>query len=291
MLPFSAGGSADTAMRMFGEVIKGQTGLDMIIVNKPGGGGAIAAATVKSARPDGSTIRLADIGTDAILPALQHVAYDPSKDFEPIAQLMSWDQFIAVPAASPAHSVKELIAYAKSKPGGLNFGSQGVGSGGHILGAMFQGATGIPFTHIPYKGGHPLAADLLADRVDFAFVSYREMQGPLAANKVRILAAATTDRSKLLPDVPTLGELGIKNVVLAPWFGLTAPAGTPKARVEAIHDAFANAAKDAKLQEKLRKLAIDVNVTSPEAFSAYIKSEGAKYAKVIKEHHIMQSKK
>ena len=93
-----------------------------------------------------------------------------------------------------------------TKPGGLNFGSQGVGSGGHILGAMFHGATGIQFTHIPYKGGHPLAADLLAGRVDFAFVSYREMQAPLEANKVRILAAATTQRSKLLPDVPTLGR-------------------------------------------------------------------------------------
>jgi tripartite-type tricarboxylate transporter receptor subunit TctC len=286
VIPFSAGGTSDVALRLFVDVIEHNTGRHIVIVNKPGGGGVIAAMAVKGATPDGTTIRLADIGTDAILPALQSVPYDSLKDFEPIALLMSWGQFITVPASSPAHNVKELVEYGKAKPGGLNMGSQGIGSGGHLLGAMFQTATGLKFTHVPFKGGQPLAIDLMAGRVDFAFNSYREMKAPLDEGKVRMLAAASAQRSKSLPDLPTLAEVGIKGVELSPWFGLVAPAGTPKPVVQAIHDAFEIACKDPQLQKRLLPLAIDSDVTTPESFAAYIASERDKYEKVVKEHGI-----
>jgi tripartite-type tricarboxylate transporter receptor subunit TctC len=286
VLPFAAGGTSDVAMRMFADVVQRRSGRTILVVNRPGGGGVIAALAVKDAPPDGSTIRLADIGTDAILPSLQNVPYDPLKDFAPITLIMSWNQFVTVPGSSPAQTVQELIAYANSKPGGLSFGSQGMGSGGHILGAMLQTAAGLKFTHIPYKGGAPLALDLLAARVDFSFSSYREMQQPLADKKVRILANAAPRRSSLLPDVPTLAELGIKGVELSPWFGLSAPSRTPRPVVLAIQGAFVDAIKDPELKGKLTTLGIEPDVTSPESFAALIVSERAKYAKVIKEHGI-----
>jgi tripartite-type tricarboxylate transporter receptor subunit TctC len=282
VLPFAAGGSADVAMRLYGDVFSRNTGQRLIIENRAGGGGTVAAMAVKAARPDGYTLRLADVGTDAILPAMQSVPYDPFGDFRPITVLMSWPQFLVVPSSSPAGSVAGLAQFARTKPGGLNHGSQGVGSGGHLLGAMFQLASGAPLVHVPYKGGGPLALDLMTGRVDLAFTSYREARAALADGKVKVLAAAAAHRAAALPHVPTMAEAGYAGVELAPWFALVAPAGTPDGVIERLHEELTAAAKDPALIRRLGDDAIELNVGSPPELAALIASDRERLAKVIK---------
>lgn len=281
VLPFSAGGSADAAMRLYGELFSRNTGAHIVIENRGGGGGAIAAMSVKKAQPDGYTLRLADIGTDAILPLLQKQDYDPIKDFSPITLLLSWPQFLVVPATSPAHSVADVVALARSKPGGLSHGSQGAGSGGHLLGAMFQTATGATLVHVPYKGGGPLSIDLIGGRVDLAFTSYREMKPALADGRVRVIAVASPNRVSLLPDVPTMAEAGYPSVVLSPWFGLVAPTGTPEPIIRKLHDQFAKAATDPQIRKRLGEEAIEVHIGTPAEFRSLIVSETQRLSKVV----------
>lgn len=282
VLPFSAGGSSDVAMRLYADLVGRNTGQRFLIENRAGGGGAIAAMTVKNARPDGYTLRMSDIGADAILPHLQKLSYDPTKDFRPITILLSWPQFLTVPENNPANSVAELIALARSKPGGLSHGSQGVGSGGHLLGALFQIATKAPLIHVPYKGGGPLSLDLFAGRVEVAFTSYREIRPVLREHKVKILGIASPHRSPLLPQVPTMAELGYPSVELAPWFGLSAPAATPDAVVAKLHAEFAKAAKDPGVVRRLGEDAIEAQSSTPAEYGALIASESKRLGEVIK---------
>lgn len=282
VLPFSAGGSSDVAMRLYADLVSRNTGQRFLIENRSGGGGAIAAMAVKIARPDGYTLRMADIGADAILPHLQKLSYDPAKDFKPITILLSWPQFLAVPASNPANSLAELVALAKSKPGGLSHGSQGVGSGGHLLGALFQIATKAPLTHVPYKGGGPLSLDLFAGRVDIAFTSYRELRPVLGEQKVKILGIASPHRSPKLPQVPTMAELGYPSVELAPWFGLSAPAGTPDAIVAKLNGEFTKAAKDPEIIRRLGEDAIEAQSSTSAEFGALIASESKRLGEVIR---------
>jgi tripartite-type tricarboxylate transporter receptor subunit TctC len=281
VLPFSAGGSADAAMRLYGELFTRNTGTHVVIENRGGGGGAIAAMTVKKAQPDGYTLRLADIGADAILPLMQKQDYDPIKDFSPIAVLLSWPQFLIVPASSPAHTVADVVALARSKSSGLSHGSQGAGSGGHLLGAMFQMATGAPLVHVPYKGGGPLSIDLIGGRVDLAFTSYREAKPALADGRVRVIAVASPHRVSLLPDIPTMAEAGYPSIELSPWFGLVAPAGTPEPIIRKLHDEFAKAATDPQLRKRLGEEAIEVHSSTPAEFRSLIDSETQRLGKVV----------
>jgi tripartite-type tricarboxylate transporter receptor subunit TctC len=281
VLPFSAGGSADAAMRLYADLFGRNTGGHVVIENRAGGGGAVAAMTVKKAQPDGYTLRLADIGADAILPLLQKLAYDPIKDFSPITVLLSWPQFLVVPANSPAHSVADVVALARSKPGGLTHGSQGVGSGGHLLGAMLQMATGAKLVHVPYKGGGPLSIDLIGGRIDLAFISYREAKPALADGKIRVIAVAAPHRASVLPDIPTMAEAGYPSVELSPWFGLVAPAGTPEPIIRKLHDEFAKVAADPELRKRLGEDAIDATINTPAEFRSMIVSETQRLGKVV----------
>ncbi len=286
VIPFSAGGTSDTGMRILVDAVQRRTQKTFVIVNKPGGGGINAAVLVKEARPDGLTLRLADIGPDAILPSLERLPYDPLKDFQPISLLMSWDQFLTVPFASNAMNLSELIALGKSRKGGLTYGSQGIGSGGHLLGLMFQMGSGVALTHVPYKGGAPLSVDLAAGRIDMAFTSYREMKVPLQEKQVRILASAGLRRSSLLPDVPTFAELGVANVELSPWFGLVAPAGTQRQFIDGIQNEFVGAVADTAVVKRLEELGIAASATTPEQFGAHIAREIEKYSAIARANTI-----
>jgi tripartite-type tricarboxylate transporter receptor subunit TctC len=284
VMQFPAGGTADAAIRLFADAVGRSLGQRVVIDNRSGGGGTVAAMAVKQARPDGYTLRLIDIGADVILPALQSVPYDPSKDFAPIALLMSWGQFLTVPAASPAYTVAELVALARAES--LTYGSQGFGSGGHLLGAMFQMATGTRLVHVPYKGGGPLQIDLIAGRIGMGFTSYREMRQHLEDGKVRMLALAAARRSPLAPDVPTFAELGLAGIELSPWFGLAAPAGTPTSVLQTLHDAFAQVAKDEALLARLNREGIDVHVSTPAELGALIAADSQRLHHVIKSQGI-----
>lgn len=282
VVPFSAGGSADAAVRLFTAAAGRHTGEKFIVENRDGGGGVVAAMAVKSARPDGYTLRLADIGPEAILPNMQKLDYDPLKDFRPITQLFAWHQFLLVPSSSPAHSVADLIRLARAKPGGLSQGSQGVGSGGYLLGAMLRMAAGITIVDVPYKGGGPLALDLATGRLDLAFGAYREARSALAQGEERALAVASANRSAVMPQIPTMAEARYPTVELAPWFGLVAPAGTPDSVVKYLHEAFAISASDPYLQKRLGADAIEIKTGTPAEFAALIASEQLRLGKIVK---------
>lgn len=281
VVPFSAGGSADFATRLYSDVVGRSTGYRIVIENKPGGGGVVAAMAVKAARPDGYTLRLADIGPDTVLPSMQPVDYDPLKNFRQITMLFSWPQFLVVPASSPAKSVADVVALAKSKLHGLNCGTQGVGSGGDLLCAMFQMATKAPLVRVPYKGGGPLALDLTTGRIDMAFAAYREYRAAAADGKVRFIAVASPRRISVLPAVPTMGEAGLPSVELSPWFGLDAPAETPDAVIGKLHDVFAAAAKDGALSRRLTEEAIETRIDTPNEFAKFIAAERTRLGAVI----------
>jgi len=282
VVPFSAGGSADFATRLYADVVARSTGYRIVIEDRPCGGGVVTAMAVKAARPDGYTLRLADIGPDTVLPSMQTVDYDPLKDFRQITMLFSWPQFLVVPASSRANSVADVIALAKSRLHGLNCGTQGVGSGGDLLCAMFQMATKAPLVRVPYKGGGPLALDLTTGRIDMAFTAYREYRAAAADGKVKFLAIASPRRVPMLPAVPTIAEEGLPSVELSPWFGLDAPAGTPDAVIARLHDAFAAAAKDPVLNRRLAEDSIETRIDTPAEFAKFIASERARLGAVIK---------
>jgi tripartite-type tricarboxylate transporter receptor subunit TctC len=283
VVPFSAGGSADAVVRLFADTVERHSGKRFIVENRGGGGGVVAAMTVKAARSDGYTLRLADIGPDAVLPNMQRTDYDSLKDFRPITQLFSWPQFLIVPSSSPANSVAELVKLAASKPEGLSQGSQGVGSGGYLLGAMFRLATGAKIVDVPYKGGGPLAVDLATGRLDLVFGAYREARSAIEAGKEKVLAVASSHRSSVLPHVPTMAEAGYPGLELAPWFGLVAPAGTPDAVINYIHDVFAEAAADPALQKRLGDDAVEIKISKPKEFAAFIADERERLGKIVRE--------
>ena len=203
IIPFTPGASSDTLQRLVGRKVTENTGQTLVVESRPGGGGAIAASAVKQAPPDGHTLMQANAGSHAANVALYSTLhYDPIKDFQPVTLMWSFPQLLAVPVDSPAKSVAELVAYAKAKPGGLSFASQGSGAGGHLLGEMLKMRTGANMVHVPYRGAGPAAVDLAAGRVDFFFVSYSSVQAFLQAGKVRALAVTSAKRLPATPEIP-----------------------------------------------------------------------------------------
>ena len=207
-----------------------------MIENRPGGGGVVAAQVVRQSPPDGYTILQADAAAFAInVTLIPDLPYDPVNDFTPIMQTWSFPSVLVVPASLPVKSGSDLFALAKTKPGGLNYASSGVGSGGHLLGTMLTNALGVSMTHAPYKGAGQAMPDVAAGRVDFIYASLGSVKQYLEAGSVRVLAVTSKERLKELPDVPTMTELGYPSVFLDIWFGLVAPPRTPPEIVNTIH--------------------------------------------------------
>ena len=228
VVPFTPGASADNLQRLVAKKVSENTGQVFVMELRGGGGGAIGAVSVKQALPDGHTLFQANAGTHAANVALYpSLAYDPVKDFRPITLMWSFPQVLAVPVDSPVKSIAELVALAKSKPGGLSFASQGTGASGHLLGEMLKARTGAPMVHVPYRGAGPAGVDLAAGRVDFFFVAYASIVSLMQAGKVRPIAVTAQKRMPVLPDVPTTAEAGFAGLALDAWFGLVSPAGRP----------------------------------------------------------------
>jgi tripartite-type tricarboxylate transporter receptor subunit TctC len=238
------GSGPDVMARLYGDVISRSFGQRIVVDNRVGAGGVVAAQTLTQSAPDGYTLLLVLGGMHTIVPAMQSLAFDPLKDFEFITLLYESNGLLLVPASSPAKSVSDVIAASKAKPGGASFGSPGVGSPAHLMGALLSEKAGSPMTHVAYRGGGPLFTDLLAGRLDFAFISPVQAKPQVEAGAVRALAVAGDRRIKWLPDVPTLGEAGFGEVAVPSWFGIAAPKGTPKAIVDRIHQEFLKASQD-----------------------------------------------
>ena len=283
IIPFTPGASADTLQRMVGRKVTENTGQILVVESRPGGGGAIGASAVKQAPPDGHTLFQANAGSHAANVSLYStLPYDPVKDFRPITLMWTFPQLLTVPLDSPAKSVSELVALAKSKPGGLSFASQGSGSGGHLLGEMLKVRTGANMVHIPYRRAGPAALDLATGRVDFFFVSYSSVLSFLQAGKVRVLAVTSPKRLPVLPDVPTMREVGFAGIELDAWFGLVAPAGTPDAVIGKLNTAFVQAVRDPEIVKQVRDQGAEAVATTPAEFAAFIAAETERFGKIVK---------
>src|SRR5262245_61251337 len=283
IIPFTPGASSDTLQRIVNKRVTENSGQTLVVESRPGGGGVIAAAAVKQAAPDGHTLLQANAATHAANASLYTaLSYDPVKDFRPITLMWSFPQLLAVPSDSPAKSVADLVALAKSKPGGLNFASQGTGSGGHLLGEMLKLRTGAHMVHVPYRGAAPAATDLAAGRVDFFFVSYSSLLPFLQGSKVRAIAVTSAKRLPALPDAPPLTEAGFAGVALDAWFGLVAPAATPDAIIDKLNAAFVQAVRDPQVIKQMTDQGAEALATTPAEFAAFIASETERIGRVVR---------
>jgi tripartite-type tricarboxylate transporter receptor subunit TctC len=283
VVSFPPGASADATMRMIAQKVTDTTGQPFVIENRSGGGATVSAMAVKHAAPDGGTLLQVVVGTHAVNQSLGgEASYDLSRDFAPITQLWNLPLLLVVPAGSPATSVPELVALAKSKPGGLNYVSSAVNSAPHLLGVMLATVSGAHMVHVPYRGAAPALTDLVAGRVDFYFVSYASVLGFMAEGKLRALAVASASRLKALPDVPTMAEAGYPDVKLDAQFGLLAPAKTPEPMVQKLHDAFARAATDPDLVARMAEQGVEIVTNSPAEFGALIAAATGRVDRVLK---------
>lgn len=283
VVPFPAGGITDTIARALAQKMGDTLGQSVIVDNKPGGGGQIAATQVKQAAADGHTVFVGATEMFAINQNLfRKFSYDPLKDFTPISSLIASPLVLVVPANSPVNNVNDLVQQAKTRKGGMNFASQGIGSIGHLLGELFRGQTGGEYNHVAYKGSAPALQDVMAGQVDMMFDPVITTAPLIAGKKLKPLAIAAAKRSPQLPDVPTLAELGIKGVDAGVWFGAVAKAGTPEPVVAKLNDAFLKALKDPEILKRFSEQGMQPFPSSPAQFGSFMQSEVARWTPLIK---------
>ena len=283
VVPYPAGGPLDTVARLLAQRVGESLGQPIVVDNKPGAGGNIGADAVAKSPADGHTLLMGAVATHAINPTLYpSIPYDAARDFIPVTQIASTPNVLVVHPSVPARDVREFIAYAKSNPGRLNFGSGSTGSAGHLAGELFKSMAGIDMTHVPYKGAAPAMQDLVGGQIQLMFDNLGSSLGQIQAGKVKALAVTTARRSDLARELPTIAESGLPGFDVSTWFGLFVPAGTPKPIVDKLHAEFARALGQADLRERMVKLGVEPVTSRPEEFAAYIRSEAEKYARVIK---------
>jgi tripartite-type tricarboxylate transporter receptor subunit TctC len=269
----SPGGVTDVTTRQYAELVSRSIGQQLVVENRAGAGGALAAAAVQNARPDGYTV-LVVIGSQfAALPAIGPTGYDPIKGFTPVTVLFRLPTLVVVPYDSPAKSMADLLALGKKKPGGILLGSPGAGTPGHLLAARIGIGTHTPMQYVHYRGGAPLMTDLITGRIDFSFASYNTARPHIDAKKLRALAVDADQRISALPDVPTLVELGLGQYRVADWFGLVAPAKTPKPVIEKLNHAFVKAAHDPQLIKQLTAIGNVAASSTPEEMAGLLAQE------------------
>jgi tripartite-type tricarboxylate transporter receptor subunit TctC len=283
VVPFTPGGSTDILARVIGVKLTEAWGKQVVIDNRPGAGGNIGVDLVAKSPADGYTLVMGHIGTFGVNPTLYpKLPYDAIKDFQPITLVALVPNMLSVNPALPVHSVKELIALAKAKPGTINFGSGGNGSAAHLAGEYFKLMTKTEITHIPYRGTSPAVTDLIAGQIQMIITGVPPTLNFVKTGKLRALAVATSKRLPLLPDLPTISEAGVPGYEATQWYGVLAPAGTPKPIVAKLNAEMAKAIKGPDVREKLAADAAEPVGNSPEEFGAFIKKEIARWAPVIK---------
>ena len=285
IVPYAAGGPIDVTARLMAERVKETLGT-VIIENRPGGGGNIGADAIAKAAPDGLTIGIAAVATHAINPWLySKMPYNAATDFAPITQMLRVPNVLVINTDTAArlkiNTLADLVKYAKANPAKLNYGSGGNGSAGHLAGEMFKAQAGIFALHIPYNGGNPAQLALLSGQVDFNFDNLATAAANIKAGKLKVLAVTTASRSALLPDVPAIAET-FKGFEIDTWWGLVAPAGTPLEVVAKLNAAFVAALNSPEAKTRFAALMAEPVASSPEQFAAFMKSELAKYEKVVK---------
>ena len=282
LVPFPPGGSTDMIARTLGPKLQEQLGGTFIVENKAGAGGTLGAAAAKRAAPDGYTIFVSSLGPFVIGPHLiKGAAYDPLKDFDYLTVAVQAPNVLAVPASSPHKTLADVLAHHKANPGKMSFASAGNGTSDHLTAELFWQETGTTGVHIPYKGGAPAMSDLLGAQVDASFMNINTGLPNIKGGKLRALAITSFKRSPLLPDVPTMEELGLKGVTVYSWQAFAAPKGLPLDIKSRLHGALVAGLNDPQVKPKLLELGFEIVGNTPEQFTAFQASEFARWKKVI----------
>jgi tripartite-type tricarboxylate transporter receptor subunit TctC len=283
IVPFAPGGSTDTLARTIGQKLSDSMGQQVVIDNRSGGNGNIGMAIVAHAAPDGHTIVLGYIANLGIGPSLiANLPFDPVKDYAPITQLAVSPNILVAHPSVPARTFREFITYAKANPKKINFASAAVASVGHLAGELLNTAAGIEMQHVPYKGSGQAVIDLLAGQVQVMFSGMSSVTQHIKGGKLRPLAVTGAQRSPAAPEVPTIAESGFPGFEATAWYGVLAPAGTPKTVVNRLHDEIVRTLKLPDVKERLENVGFELVGGTPDAFGAYIQSEIKKWAKVVK---------
>ena len=282
VVPFPPGGSTDVIARTVGAKLQEKLGGTFIVDNKAGAGGTLGAAIVKRAPPDGYTILVSSLGPFVIGPHLiKNTGYDPLKDFDYITVAVQAPNVLAVPANSPHKTFADLLNFVKANPGKMTFASAGNGTSDHLTAELFWQETGTKAVHVPYKGGAPAMQDLIAGTVDATFMNINTGIPMFKAGKLRALAITSAKRSPLLPDVPTMEELGLKGVTVYSWQAFAAPKGLPADIKTKLRDAVVAGLNDPSVKPKLLELGFEIVGNTPEQFTAFQAAEFARWKKVI----------
>lgn len=283
VVPFAAGGSVDTLARTMGPKLADALGQQIVVDNRPGGNGDIGMLIVAKSAPDGYTLLLGYIANLAIAPSLYaKMPYDPVGDYAPVTQIATSPNVLTAHPSVPAKNLQELVALAKSKPGAVNFASTGVASVGHLTGELLNVLAGMKMTHVPYKGGGQAIIDLVGGHVQVMFSGFSAAMPHIKSGKIRPLAVTGAKRSHALADVPTIAEQGFPGVEATAWYGVLVPAGAPQPVVARLHGEFVRILKLPDVVQRLDALGFELVGSTPDQFSAYIRSETRKWEKVVR---------
>jgi tripartite-type tricarboxylate transporter receptor subunit TctC len=285
IIPFPPGGSNDVVGRLVARHLSDVLGQQVYVDNRGGAGGTIGTDVAAKAAPDGYTLLVVSLA-HAVNPSLYTLPYDHAKAFAPIASFGSGTNVLAINPDLPVHSVKELIALAKQKPGELNYASAGVGSFQHLGGELFKLMAGVDMVHVPFRGGGPALIDVMGGHTKIVFSSLIQTTPYLKSGQLRALATGGAKRNPVLPDVPTIAEAGVPGYEANNWWGMLAPAGTPPAIIEKLNKAVSTALDAPELQKQFEAEGASVVKMTPAKFGAYIESETVKWSRVVEEGHI-----
>jgi len=286
LIPFSAGGPTDVLARAIAPKLGEALGQAVVVENRVGAGGSLAMDTVAKAAPDGYTIGMGHTGTQAINPHIYaKLPYDPLKDFAPVTPVVSYVNVLVVNPNVPAKTVGELVAYAKANPDKVSFASGGTGATNHLSGELLKALTGAPMLHVPYKGSAPALVDVIAGNATCMFDILVTSLPQIKGGKVRALAVTSNKRSGYAPDIPTMVEAGVQGYGEAGsdlWFGVFAPAGTPKPIVDRLNAELVKALRTPEVSERIRAQAYDTWTLTPDEFTSFLRTDHAKWGKVVK---------
>jgi len=283
--PNAPGGATTILARLIGQKLTEAWGAAVVVENKPGGNGIIGGDAVAKAPPDGYTM-LSISTTHVITPLLQTTPYDAIKDFAPVATIGVSEQVLVVHPSVPAKTLREFIELAKAKPGTLNYASSGSGSSTHLAGELFNQAAGTRIQHVPYKGSGPALTDLVGGHVQMYFGPPSNLLQFIQSGQLRALAIGGSARLPALPDVPTFSELGLSNIDIKQWWGLVAPAGTPRPVIDKLSREINRILATPDMKQKLEDLGMEPYITTPDQFKAIMQSTASTFDKVIKTAHI-----
>jgi tripartite-type tricarboxylate transporter receptor subunit TctC len=287
VVPFAAGGPTDIAARHLAKKLTEVLAVSVIVDNRGGANGMIGAELVAKSKPDGYTLLMPTSSTMAINPAVyDKMPYDPIKDFAPVTPVVSGPVLLIVTPSLPAKSVKEFVALGKARPGEIVFASSGAGSNTHIALELFRDQAGIKVTHVPYKGAGPAIVDVIGGQAQAMFADLPVLAPHIKSGRLRALAVAGFDRTPMFPEVPALKELGYPRFNARQWYGVFAPAGTPREIVTRLNETIRQSLAAPDLRDPLAAIGADVFVLSPEEFGAFVKGEIERWGVIIKKYGI-----